>query len=74
MRPLEGRVLAGVARGIANNFGISEWIPRLFFIVTTFMGGLGIALYAAGWVFIRSEGEAHSPAERFFAGASTSRS
>jgi hypothetical protein len=41
----------------------------VFFIVTAFMGGLGVALYAAGWAFIRSEDEATSPAERFFSGA-----
>lgn len=74
IRPVEGRMLAGVARGIAVNFGISEWIPRVFFIVTAFMGGLGVALYAAGWVFIRSEDEPESMADRFFSGASTSQS
>jgi len=72
IRPLQGRVVAGVARGIADNFGISEWIPRVFFIVTAFIGGLGLALYAAGWAFIRSEDEDDSPAQRFFSGASGS--
>lgn len=66
-------MLAGVARGIAENFGISDWIPRVFFVITAFMGGFGVVLYAAGWAFIRSEDEAQSPAERFFSGASTSR-
>lgn len=74
VRPVEGRMLAGVAQGIADNFGISEWIPRVVFIVTTFTGGLGLALYAAGWFFIRSEDEPESIADRFFAGAGTSRS
>lgn len=74
VRPIQGRMLAGVAQGIADNFGISEWIPRVVFIVTTFMGGLGLALYAAGWFFIRSEDEPESIADRFFAGAGTSRS
>jgi len=74
VRPLEGRMLAGVAQGIADNFAISVWIPRVFFIVTAFMGGLGLALYAAGWAFIRAEDESESPADRFFSGASGSRS
>ncbi len=74
VRPIEGRMLAGVAQGIADNFGISEWIPRVVFIVTTFTGGLGLALYAAGWFFIRSEDEPESIADRFFAGGGTSRS
>ena len=67
-------MLAGVARGIADNFGIAEWIPRVFFVVTAFMGGFGVVLYAACWAFIRSEDETYSAAERFFAGKSTSRS
>lgn len=74
IRPVEGRMLAGVAQGIADNFGISGWIPRVFFIVTAFMGGLGLALYVAGWAFMRSEDENESVAQRFFSGASTSRS
>jgi phage shock protein PspC (stress-responsive transcriptional regulator) len=74
VRPVQGRMVAGVAQGIANHFGISEWIPRLLFVITAFMGGLGVALYAAGWVFIRSEDEHNSIADRFFSGASTSRS
>lgn len=72
IRPTEGRMIAGVAQGVANNFGISEWIPRVFFIVTAFIGGLGLALYAAGWAFVRSEDEDESPAERFFSNASSS--
>ncbi|HEX6220041.1 MAG TPA: PspC domain-containing protein [Acidimicrobiia bacterium] len=74
VRPLRGRMLAGVAKGVANNFGIADWIPRIFFVITAFFGGLGVVLYAAGWAFIRSEDEPESPAERFFSGASTSRS
>jgi phage shock protein PspC (stress-responsive transcriptional regulator) len=67
-------MLAGVAKGIADHFGISEWVPRALFVITAFMGGLGVALYAAGWVFIRSEDEPQSIADRFFSGASTSKS
>lgn len=74
VRPTEGRIVAGVAKGIAENFGISDWIPRVFFVVTAFMGGFGIVLYAAGWAFIRSADEARSPAERFFSRASGTRS
>jgi phage shock protein PspC (stress-responsive transcriptional regulator) len=74
VRPVEGRMVAGVAKGVADNFGLSEWIPRVLFVVTAFMGGLGVVLYVACWAFIRSEDESESIADRFFSGASTSRS
>lgn len=74
VRPREGRMLAGVAKGTADNFGIAPWIVRVFFVVCSFFGGFGIVLYSAGWAFIRSEDETESPAERFFEGASSSRS
>lgn len=67
-------MLAGVAKGVADNFGIADWIPRVLFFVTAFMGGLGVVLYFAGWAFIRSEDESTSVADRFFSEASTSRS
>ena len=67
-------MVAGVAKGVADNFGIADWIPRLFFFVTAFMGGLGVVLYVAGWAFIRAEDEPTSVADRFFSQASTSRS
>ncbi len=74
VRPVQGRMLAGVGKGVANNFGIADWIPRAFFFVTAFMGGLGVVIYVAGWAFIRSEDETTSVAHRFFSKASTSRS
>ncbi len=74
VRPLEGRVLAGVSLALANRFDIPLWLPRALFVVTTIFGGVGLALYAAGWALIRSEDAEKSPAESFFSGASGSRS
>ncbi|MGH8913179.1 MAG: PspC domain-containing protein [Acidimicrobiia bacterium] len=74
VRPREGRMIAGVAQGLANRYGLPVVLIRVAFALLTFGGGLGFALYAAGWFLIRSEDEAEAPAERFFSGASTSRS
>jgi len=74
VRPREGRVLAGVSQGLANRFELPNWVPRAFFVVTALFGGFGLALYVAGWALIRSEDEAESPAERFFDGASSTKS
>ncbi|MEX1124658.1 MAG: PspC domain-containing protein [Acidimicrobiia bacterium] len=74
IRPNEGRVLAGVAQGLANRFDTAPWVVRAVFILLAFAGGAGVALYAAGWFLIRAEDETESAAERVFSGATTSRS
>ena len=74
VRPREGRILAGVAQGFANRYDVPVLLIRVLFVLLTFAGGLGVALYAAGWFLIRSDDEADTPAQRIFSGASTSRS
>lgn len=73
VRPLDGRVLAGVSQALANRYDVPLWVVRLLFVLLTFAEGLGIALYAAGWLLIRSEDEAEAPAQRFLGGASKPR-
>lgn len=67
-------MLAGVSQGLSNRLGLPVLLIRAFFVVTAFFGGLGLALYAAGWGLMRSVDETESPAERFFGDASSSRS
>ena len=74
VRPREGRIVAGVAQGFANRYDVPVLLIRALFVLLTFAGGLGVALYAAGWFLIRSGDEADTPAQRIFSGASTSRS
>jgi phage shock protein PspC (stress-responsive transcriptional regulator) len=74
VRPREGRMIAGVAQGLANRYEIPVVLIRVVLALLTVGGGLGLALYAAGWLLIRSEEESTTPAERFFSNASTTRS
>jgi phage shock protein C len=39
------RVLAGVAGGVAQRFGISSTLVRLAWVLSVFFGGLGILVY-----------------------------
>ena len=44
------RVLGGVCAGIANRLGVDPLMVRVVAVVATFLGGVGIALYALGWL------------------------
>jgi phage shock protein PspC (stress-responsive transcriptional regulator) len=72
-RPVKGRMLAGVAAGIAQHFNIDVTIVRVVFTVLAivgftglaYLGGLplylgGIPLYLACWLLIPEEGSEHS--------------
>lgn len=73
-RPIEGRMLAGVATGLAHRFNLPVLLIRVIFVILTFAGGLGVALYATGWFLIRSDDETETPAVRLFSGATSLRS
>jgi phage shock protein PspC (stress-responsive transcriptional regulator) len=55
-RPLEDRMLAGVAAGLARYFGVDPMLVRIAFVVLTVVGGAGIPLYLAGLLLIPDEG------------------
>lgn len=70
-RPVQGRVLGGVAAAIADATGIAVGVVRLAFILSVLFGGLGIVLYASAWALIPSQGDDHSAAERWLVGLTT---
>lgn len=55
VRPKSGRMLFGVAAGIANYFKIDPTIVRLIFVIITIWGGVGLVLYIVGIFFIPDE-------------------
>lgn len=57
-RPVEGRVLGGVAAGIARYFGWDPLLVRLGFVVLCFVGGAGALAYVAGWVMLPRDTDA----------------
>jgi signal transduction histidine kinase/phage shock protein PspC (stress-responsive transcriptional regulator) len=48
-RRLDGRVLAGVAGGVADHLGVPDKTVRLLFILLTVFSGFGVLIYAALW-------------------------
>ncbi len=59
-RPVNGRMIAGVAAGIAQYLGIDVTIVRIALAVLTVIGGAGIPVYVAGWLLIPDEESSQS--------------
>lgn len=47
----DGRLVAGVARGLADHLGVGVMLIRLLFVVLAATGGAGVVMYGAFWVF-----------------------
>jgi phage shock protein PspC (stress-responsive transcriptional regulator) len=63
----DGRMLAGVASGLADYFDIDPMLVRVGFVVMSLLGGLAVPLYLAGWLLIPEEGAQSSVAEELLA-------
>jgi phage shock protein C len=57
------RVLAGVAGGVAQRFGINSTLVRLAWVLSVFFGGLGILVYVILRIVLPN-GPAHIPPSR----------
>src|SRR5580704_8041639 len=62
-----GRMLAGVAVGLADYFDVDPTIVRVGFVALAFLGGLAVPLYLAGWLLIPDEASDVSVAEELLA-------
>ena len=59
-RPFSGRMITGVAAGVAEYFGIDVTLVRIAFVALVVIGGAGIPLYLAGLLLIPEEGNDQS--------------
>jgi phage shock protein C len=57
------RMIAGVAGGIAQRFGINPTLVRLAWVLSVFFGGFGILAYLILWIVL-PKGPPHTPAIR----------
>jgi phage shock protein C len=62
-RPMNDRMLAGVASGLARYLGVDVLPVRIALVVLCFVGGIGVPLYLAGWLLIPDEGAQQSIAD-----------
>ncbi len=66
-RASRGRMLAGVAAGLADYFDVDPTLVRIAFVALAFVGGLAVPLYAAGWLLIPDDETDVSVAEELLA-------
>ncbi len=66
-RGTRGRMVAGVASGLADYFDVDPTIVRIGFVALAFLGGLALPLYAAGWLLIPDDETDLSVAEELLA-------
>jgi phage shock protein C len=57
------RVIAGVAGGIAQRFGLNSTLVRLAWLLSVFFGGFGVLVYLILWIVL-PKGSPHIPAIR----------
>lgn len=65
LRTRDGRMVAGVASGLAVYFRVDVNLVRLAFGVLAIIYGLGILLYLIAWAILPEEGEESSIVEGF---------
>ncbi len=62
VRAADRRLLSGVAGGLADHLGLDVLLVRVAFVVLTAVGGFGLVLYGALWVFVPAQGPDDGPA------------
>jgi signal transduction histidine kinase len=60
-RSADGRLLGGVARGLAEHLRTEVVWIRLAFVLLTLAGGIGIVLYGAFWIVLPQQVAADAP-------------
>ena len=53
-RNVQGRLLGGVAGALADHLGVPRRAVRLAFVLLSFSAGLGVLLYGAFWIVLRT--------------------
>ncbi len=60
-RSADGRVVGGVAEGLARHLGVPAWMLRVGFVVMAVSGGAGLAAYVAFWALVPLTADGRPP-------------
>lgn len=61
---MHGRLIAGVASGVADYLDVDVVLVRTLFVVLALVGGIGVPLYVAAWLLMPDENRDESIAEQ----------
>lgn len=56
VRKTDGKMIAGVAAGMSEYFGMDVTLIRVLLVVTALFGGFGFVLYIVMWILVPVEG------------------
>jgi phage shock protein PspC (stress-responsive transcriptional regulator) len=73
-RSSQDRYIAGVCGGVGQATDVDPVIYRVVLAVLTLFGGIGVLLYALGWLLIPAEGEEQSEVQKLLSGRGRSSS
>jgi phage shock protein PspC (stress-responsive transcriptional regulator) len=73
-RIVNGKVIGGVAGGLAEYFGIDPTIIRIIFILLTIMGGGGVLAYIILWIVVPQKYDLYPPFTSYAGNATTASS
>lgn len=62
VRPRRGKVIAGVAAGLAHRYGLSPTLVRVLFVLSMLLPGPQILAYLALWIIMPKEGRSRGTA------------
>lgn len=65
-RPVQGRLLGGVAAGLARYINADVNLVRIGFVLLAFLGGAAVPVYILAWLLIPEDGAAQSIAGELF--------
>jgi phage shock protein PspC (stress-responsive transcriptional regulator) len=65
-RPVHGRMLGGVAAGLARYLDVDVTVIRILLAAATLIGGAAVPVYLAAWLLIPEDGADQSIAAGVF--------
>jgi signal transduction histidine kinase len=68
-RATDGRMVAGVATGIAARTGLNVTLIRVAFVIASLLSGFGLAAYVVAWLFLPDADESPTIGSRALADA-----